>query len=93
MLQCVAQSSALSALADGKSEEGLAMLRAAAEAERALPVEFGPPALPKPSQELLADHLLKLGRKDEAAAAYRSTLAVAPGRRRALAGLAAATAR
>lgn len=90
--RAVAQSAALSALAEGRTEEGLAMLRAAAEAERALPVEFGPPALPKPSSELLADHLLKLGRKDEAATAYRATLAAAPGRRRALAGLAAATA-
>ena len=89
----MAQSAALSALAEGKTEAGLAMLRAAAEAERALPVEFGPPALPKPSSELLGDHLLKLGRKDEAAAAYRATLAAAPGRRRALAGLAAASAR
>ncbi len=91
--RAVAQSAALSALAEGKTEAGLAMLRAAAEAERALPVEFGPPALPKPSSELLADHLLKLGRKDEAAAAYRATLAAAPGRRRAMSGLAAATAR
>lgn len=91
--RAVAQSAALSALAEGRTEEGLVMLRAAAEAERALPVEFGPPALPKPSSELLADHLLKLGRKDEAAAAYRATLAAAPGRRRAVAGLAAATAR
>lgn len=91
--RAVAQSAALSALAEGKTEAGLAMLRAAAEAERALPVEFGPPALPKPSSELLGDHLLKLGRKDEAAAAYRATLAAAPGRRRALAGLAAASAR
>ncbi|HEV2043053.1 MAG TPA: hypothetical protein VGR05_00085, partial [Sphingomicrobium sp.] len=90
--RAVAQSDALSALAGGKTEQGLAMLRAAAEAERALPVEYGPPALPKPSSELLADYLLKLGRKAEAAAAYRSVLAAAPGRRRALAGLQSASA-
>ncbi len=92
IVRAMAQGAALSALSEGRHDEGLAMLRAAAEAERGLPVEFGPPALPKPSSELLADHLLKLGRKDEAAAAYRATLAAAPGRRRALAGLAAATA-
>ena len=89
--RAMAQSAALSALADGRTEAGLAMLRAAAAAERALPVEFGPPALPKPSSELLADHLLTLGRKAEAAAAYRAALTAAPGRRRALAGLAEAT--
>lgn len=89
--RALAQGAALAALADGRTEEGLKLLRAAAAAERGLPVEFGPPALPKPSSELLADHLLKLGRKAEAAAAYRETLAAAPGRRRALAGLAAAS--
>ena len=78
-------------MADGRSEEGLKLLRTAADAERGLPVEFGPPALPKPSSELLADHLLKLGRKAEAATAYRATLAAAPGRRRALAGLKSAS--
>ena len=88
--RAMAQGEALSALADGRSEEGLKLLRAAADAERGLPVEFGPPALPKPSSELLGDQLLKLGRKAEAAAAYRATLAAAPGRRRALAGLTAA---
>ena len=85
--RALAQGEAMSALADGRSEEGLKLLRAGADAERALPVEFGPPALPKPSIELVADQLLKLGRKAEAAAAYRATLAAAPGRRRALVGL------
>jgi len=89
--RALAQGEALSALADGRNEEGLKLLRTAAAAERGLPVEFGPPALPKPSSELLADHLLKLGRKAEAAAAYRATLAAAPGRRRALAGLKSAS--
>ena len=88
--RAMAQGEALSALADGRNEEGLKLLRSAADAERGLPVEFGPPALPKPSTELLADHLLKLGRKAEAATAYRAALAAAPGRRRALAGLASA---
>lgn len=88
--RAIAHGEALSILAEGKNEQGLTALRAAADAERALPVEFGPPALPKPSIELLADQLLKLGRYPEAAAAYRATLAAAPGRRRALTGLQAA---
>jgi len=69
----------------------LSLLRQAAAAEAALPVEFGPPALAKPSAELLGDELLALGRKAEAAEAYRQVLAVAPGRRLSLAGLASAT--
>ena len=85
--RALAQGEALKALAEGKDEQGLRMLRVAADAEGGLPVEFGPPALPKPSIELVADTLLAGGRKAEAAVAYRATLAIAPGRRRALAGL------
>lgn len=88
--RALAQAAALSAVAAGRTDEGLTLLRAAAEAERGLSVEFGPPALPKPSSELLADTLLKMGRKDEAAVAYRATLAGAPGRRRSIEGLQAA---
>ena len=55
----------------------------------AMPAEFGPPAIPKPSYELLGDVLLRLGRKAEAAEAYRSALAAAPGRRLSERGLVA----
>jgi len=74
----------------GRTEEGLELLRKAAEAETAMPVEFGPPAVEKPGWELLGDELLKAGRRDEARAAYRRALAAAPGRRLSLAGLKAA---
>jgi tetratricopeptide (TPR) repeat protein len=84
------QASGLEKLASGDAEGGLADLRAAAAMEAAMPVEFGPPAIPKPSAELLADALLKLGREQEAAAAYETALAAAPGRRIALRGLEAA---
>lgn len=50
-------------------------------AETAAPVEFGPPALAKPSAELLGEQLLAAGRKNEAAEAYRSALTAAAGRR------------
>ena len=88
--RAVAQGEALVMFASDR-DKGLAMLREAAAIEATLPVEFGPPALAKPSAELLADQLLALGRKAAAAAAYRQVLAAAPGRRLAVAGLAAAT--
>jgi tetratricopeptide (TPR) repeat protein len=89
----LAQAEALDLLRSGETESGLAALRRAAEAERAMPAEFGPPLVEKPSFELLGDELLRLGRRDEAAAAYRAALELAPGRRLSELGLAAATAR
>jgi tetratricopeptide (TPR) repeat protein len=83
------QASGLEKLAAGDNEGGIADLRAAAAEEAAMPAEFGPPAIPKPSYELLGDALLALGRKAEAAQAYRSALAAAPGRRLSERGLAA----
>ncbi|HEX6377119.1 MAG TPA: hypothetical protein VFZ91_15515 [Allosphingosinicella sp.] len=83
------QASGLEKLAAGNEEGGLADLRAAAAEEAAMPAEFGPPPIAKPSAELLGDALLEAGRKAEAAAAYRAALAAAPGRRLSQAGLAA----
>jgi tetratricopeptide (TPR) repeat protein len=88
--RAVAQAEAVVALAKGESENGLKLLRAAADAEAALPPPFGPPALQKPSYELLGDELLALGLKSEAADAYRRALAAAPQRRLSVAGLKAA---
>jgi tetratricopeptide (TPR) repeat protein len=90
--RAVAQGEAVVALAQGRTDEGLVLLRKAAEAEAALPPPFGPPALQKPSYELLGDELLGLGRRQEAAAAYQSALAAAPNRRLSVLGLKAATA-
>jgi len=89
--RAVAQGEAVAVLDAGRRNEGLRLLRQAADAERSLPVEFGPPALPKPSIELLAESLLALGRKAEAEDAYRAALAAAPGRRRAIHGVQLAT--
>jgi len=83
------QASGLEKLAVGDREGGVGDLRAAAAEEAAMPAEFGPPAIPKPSFELLGDALLALGRKAEAAQAYRTALAAAPGRRLSERGLAA----
>lgn len=89
--RAIAQVAALGLLASGDTADGLAALRAAAEAESALPAVFGPPAMPKPSWELLGEELLALGRRDEAAEAFRKSLAFAPGRLLSLNGLETAT--
>lgn len=90
--RAVAQGEAIVSLANGRTEDGIALLRKAAEAESALPPPFGPPPLQKPSFELLGDELLALGHKEEAAVAYRAALAAAPNRRLSVLGLKSATA-
>lgn len=89
--RAIAQVEALALLAAGDKKDGLAALRVAAEAESALPTVFGPPAMPKPSWELLGEELLASGRKAEAAEAFRKSLAFAPGRLLSLKGLQEAT--
>lgn len=71
----------LLALAHEQEEEGLTLLRQAAEQEASLPLDFGPPTPPKPSHELLGDELAALDRADEAEIAYRQALKRTPGRR------------
>ncbi len=88
--RAIAQVEAIGRLAAGDTQAGLAALRAAAEAESALPVVFGPPAIAKPSWELLGEELLARGRNAEAAEAFDKSLAFAPGRLRSRRGLAAA---
>jgi len=83
----------LIAIADGKPDEGLRLLRAAADAEDSMPFEFGPPAIVKPTAELLGEQLLKLGKKDEARAAFERAAARTPGRTLTVAGLTAAGAK
>jgi predicted negative regulator of RcsB-dependent stress response len=83
------QARALEQLATGEAEAGLATLRQAAETERAIPAEYGPPLVEKPSFELLGDVLARIGRREEARQAYASALALAPGRRLATQGVAA----
>ncbi len=83
----VRQIDALEKIRSGQKDEGIAILRQAADAESAMALEFGPPAIEKPTFELLGDELLALGRPGEAEQAYRSALARAPGRTRSLQGL------
>jgi len=71
---------------EGKLDEGIAMLRKAAEDYEAQPFDFGPPATVKPPRELLGEVLLAAGRRDEAAVEFDKALASAPQRRASIAG-------
>ena len=77
--------------ARGETAEALRVAQLAVEAE-ALMVPSGPPDDFKPAQELLGEMLLKAGRADEAAEAFRAALLRAPNRAASVAGLQRATA-
>jgi tetratricopeptide (TPR) repeat protein len=76
--------------ADGQRDSAVALARAAAASQDALPFDFGPPDIVKPTHELLGEMLLTMGRAADAQHEFERALALAPGRARALAGLAAA---
>jgi tetratricopeptide (TPR) repeat protein len=71
----------------GRTKEGIALLSEAAAGERASPMEFGPPSLDKPANELLGEVLLEQGRAQEACSAFESAQVLAPGRGQSLIGL------
>jgi len=76
--------------AAGKWTEAAAAIRPAAAAEDAIPAEFGPPMIAKPTHELLGEMLLAGGKPAEAQVEFARALAAAPGRSRSLIGLARA---
>ncbi|HSP16095.1 MAG TPA: hypothetical protein VLV78_15220 [Thermoanaerobaculia bacterium] len=71
----------------GKHDEAIAILRKAADSERAMPFEFGPPVIEKPPLELLGDELTAAGKPAEAKKAYEAALARTPGRTLTVEGL------
>jgi tetratricopeptide (TPR) repeat protein len=79
-------------LAAGRPTEAIDALRAAAEAERALPTGMGPPRPIKPAQELLGEVLLETGRAAEARDAFDAALRRNPNRSISVLGLARAVA-
>ncbi|HEX3082897.1 MAG TPA: hypothetical protein VHP99_00100, partial [Pyrinomonadaceae bacterium] len=79
---------ALLAGAEGKGEEAVTELKRIAAKEDSMSVEFGPPAIYKPTNELLGDLLLELHRSAEARDAFQLALGRAPGRRSVLQALA-----
>jgi tetratricopeptide (TPR) repeat protein len=78
---------ALIAAAEGKREEAIAQVRKAAEAESAMPFEYGPPFVDKPAQELLGELLLEAQRPKEAREAFEGALVRTPQRTQSLLGL------
>lgn len=65
----------------GLTDEGLAILREAAEQEASFPMMFGPPEIVKPGYELLGEELYRAGRAEEAKEAYDKALQRTPGRK------------
>jgi tetratricopeptide (TPR) repeat protein len=81
---------ALLTAAEGKSEDAVAELKRIAAKEDSMSVEFGPPAVYKPTDELLGELLLEMHRLPEARNAFQVALARAPGRRSVVQALARA---
>jgi len=71
----------------GQMQEGLEELNKAASKEEALPVDFGPPEIIKPSFELLGDIFIHKGDYEKAAEFYARQLERTPKRHRSMVGL------
>ena len=76
----------------GQRDSAVALARAAARMEEAVPFEFGPPDVVKPAHELAGEMLLSMGRPADAQRESQAALARAPGRALSLRGLARAAA-
>ena len=76
--------------AEGKRDDALRILTAAAAVEDGLSFEFGPPVPVKPTHELIGEMLLAAGRPKEAKTEFERALAKCPKRTIALRGLAKA---
>ena len=83
---------ALVALAAGRPDEAIALLRGAAAAEAQLPAPLGLPAPIKPAHELLGEVLIEIGRPAEAIPAFEATLERGANRSLSVLGLARAAA-
>lgn len=77
---------------EGKGTEAVQALRQVAASEQSMPLEFGPPFVDKPTEELLGELLLEQKQYAESRAAFSTALARAPGRRLTQAELAHAAA-
>ena len=81
------EAAAWAAFAEGKRDEAVKMMRAAADQEDAA----GPEQLTIPAREMLGDMLLEMGQPAQAAAAYETSLEKAPNRFDSLYGAARAS--
>lgn len=80
------------ALAEGGEQEALDLLAEATSIEESMALEYGPPSIVKPSNELFGEVLLKLGDPVDAAVRFKKALERAPRRRASLWGMAQAAA-
>jgi tetratricopeptide (TPR) repeat protein len=71
-------------------QDTISALQGVAAKENTLPMEFGPPEIYKPTEEILGELYLQLDRPAEAKKAFEADLARAPGRRLGSRGLAEA---
>jgi tetratricopeptide (TPR) repeat protein len=85
----IEQSRALLSSSKSSSPEVIAALKTIAAKERGLPLEFGPPVIYKPTDELLGELYLQEKLLAQAQQSFESDLARAPGRRLGTQGLAA----
>lgn len=83
---------AMIALSRGDAERALHLIEEAASAEARMPLEYGPPAIVKPSHEIWGEMLLSLDRPREAQEKFETALTRAPRRTRSLVGLVNASA-
>ncbi|HMU62431.1 MAG TPA: hypothetical protein PKA66_11660 [Gemmatimonadales bacterium] len=74
----------------GHRDEALLVLDEANRIEDAMPVEFGPPSIVKPTWELRGELLLAMNRPGEAKEAFTRSLALQPNRWLSIEGLSAA---
>jgi hypothetical protein len=81
LLIAVEQLRAMLTAAEGKPQDAVQELKRISAKEHQLPLEFGPPNIEKPSDELLGEVLLQLNRPSEARDAFQAALARTPGRR------------
>ncbi len=77
---------------EGGTDDALGMLAAAAAIEDALPMDFGPPEIVKPSHELRGEMLMQANRPADAQREFMRALEAAPRRARSLIGLVRAAA-
>jgi tetratricopeptide (TPR) repeat protein len=73
--------------AEGKSEDAVKEMQHVSAQEDTLPLEFGPPNIEKPTDEMLGELLLQLKRPVEAREAFQAALARNPGRKLSVEGL------
>lgn len=74
----------------GETEEALVLMLSASELESSQPMYYGPPHVPKPSNELTGEMLLSLGRPEEAMSYFAEALNRSTARTQSLLGLARA---